>query len=66
LKKWLSYREKAPLGRDLTMDEAREIMNIVRRIAAILLMSPVLDTNYASANLGNAFAFAIAAKPKRD
>lgn len=48
LKKWLSYREQAVLGRDLTKDEAREFMNIVRRIAALLLLEPSLDANYAA------------------
>ena len=30
----------------LTTDEAREVMNIARRIAAILLLEPSLDANY--------------------
>jgi hypothetical protein len=47
LKKWLSYREKDLLGRDLSLDEAREVMNIARRIAAIRLMENALDGNYA-------------------
>jgi hypothetical protein len=46
IKKWLSYRERDLLGRSLTKDEAREAMNIARRIAAILLLEPVLDANY--------------------
>jgi hypothetical protein len=46
MKKWLSYRERALLGRDLTKDEAREVMNMARRIAAILLLQPKLDENY--------------------
>ena len=46
IKKWLSYRERELLGRALTPDEAREVMNIARRIAAILLLEPALDTNY--------------------
>jgi predicted helicase len=49
IKKWLSYREKGLLGRDLTLDEAREVMNIARRIAAIRLLEPALDANYAEA-----------------
>jgi hypothetical protein len=44
--KWLSYRERDLLGRALTPDEAREVMNIARRIAAILLLEPALDGNY--------------------
>ena len=46
IKKWLSYRERALLGRALTTDEAREVMNIARRVAAILLLEPALDANY--------------------
>ncbi|MBU2602343.1 MAG: hypothetical protein KKA32_09265 [Actinobacteria bacterium] len=45
MKKWLSYRERSLLGRDLSKDEAREVMNMARRIAAILLLEPALDTN---------------------
>ena len=46
IKKWLSYREREILGRGLTMEEARVVTDIARRIAAILLMEPALDTNY--------------------
>jgi len=46
IKKWLSYREKELLGRSLTKEEAREVMNKARRIAAILLMEPALDANH--------------------
>jgi hypothetical protein len=46
IKKWLSYRELELLGRPLTPEEAREVMNIARRIAAIVLMEPALDHNY--------------------
>jgi hypothetical protein len=48
IKKWLSYREHKLLGRPLTTDEAREVMNIARRIASILLLEPSLDANYAA------------------
>jgi hypothetical protein len=48
MKKWLSYRERALLGRSLTSEEAREVMNIARRVAAILLLEPALDANYAA------------------
>lgn len=48
IKKWLSYREHKILGRSLTSDEAREVTNIARRIAAILLLTPALDGNYES------------------
>ncbi len=46
IKKWLSYREKELLGRDMTPDEVREVMDMARRIAAILLLEPALDMNY--------------------
>ena len=48
MKKWLSYRERPILGRPLTSDEVREVQGMARRIAAILLLQPVLDTNYHS------------------
>ena len=46
LKKWLSYRETAVLGRPLKAEEAREFMHIARRIAALLAFNAALDTNY--------------------
>jgi hypothetical protein len=46
IKKWLSYREHKLLGHPLTTDEAREVMNIARLIASVLLLEPSLDTNY--------------------
>jgi hypothetical protein len=46
IKKWLSYREADLLDRSLTSDEAREVMNMARRIAAIILLHPTLDENY--------------------
>lgn len=46
LKKWLSYREKPLLGRGLTPEEARQVSEIIRRIAAILLLGPALDANF--------------------
>ncbi|MCK6581375.1 MAG: hypothetical protein L6Q98_25060 [Anaerolineae bacterium] len=46
LKKWLSYRETAVLGRPLKAEEAREFMHIARRIAALLALNEALDTNY--------------------
>ena len=46
IKKWLSYREADLLGRPLTPDEAREVMNMARRVAAIILLHPTLDENY--------------------
>lgn len=49
LKKWLSYREKAVLGRDLTLDEADRFVEMVRRIAAVILLRGELDAVYAAA-----------------
>ncbi len=46
IKKWLSYREKALLGRPLTPNEAREVMNMARRMVAIVLIEPALNANY--------------------
>ena len=46
IKKWLSYREDEILGRALNPEEAREVMNTARRIAAIILLQPKLDENY--------------------
>jgi hypothetical protein len=46
MKKWLSYREYDLLGRALTLDELREVTNMARRIAAIVLLQPALDANY--------------------
>ena len=39
LKKWLSYRERAVLGRALLDDEIQHFMDTARRIAAILLVT---------------------------
>ena len=46
VKKWLSYRESNLLGRPLRKEEVREVTDIARRIAAILLMEPDSDANY--------------------
>ncbi|MBN1362859.1 MAG: N-6 DNA methylase [Sedimentisphaerales bacterium] len=46
VKKWLSYREKALLGRGLTDDEALYVTEMVRRIASLILLQPELDANY--------------------
>ena len=46
IKKWLSYRERELLGRGLRPDEAREVTQIARRVAAILLLEPALDASY--------------------
>jgi hypothetical protein len=49
IKKWLSYRERELLGRDLTVEEARYVSEMVRRISAILSLFPDLDASYARA-----------------
>jgi hypothetical protein len=46
LKKWLSYREQAILGRQLTVDEVGYVTQVARRIAALVLLGPDLDANY--------------------
>jgi len=46
IKKWLSYREYDLLGRALTTEEIREVMQMARRITAIVLLEPTLDANY--------------------
>ena len=46
IKKWLSYREQRVLGCDLTLAEAQEVTEMIRRIAAILLLGPELDASY--------------------
>ena len=54
LKKWLSYREHALLGRAVTADEAREFTHNARRIAALLLLQPDLDRNFQTVKTGAA------------
>jgi hypothetical protein len=46
MKKWLSYREQSVLGRGLRPEEIREVTDMARRLAAILLLQPSLDANY--------------------
>ncbi len=46
LKKWLSYREHDVLGHPLTPGEACDVMHMARRLAALLLLTPALETNY--------------------
>ena len=48
IKKWLSYRERTMLGRALLPAEAREVRDMARRIAALILLQPELDANYAA------------------
>lgn len=53
IKKWLSYRERAVLGRDLTAHEVRyDVPGMLRRITALLLLGPALDANYRAATEG--------------
>ncbi|MGE5617848.1 MAG: type ISP restriction/modification enzyme [Sphingomonadaceae bacterium] len=52
VKKWLSYRESKLLGRSLTASEAGEVTNMVRRLAAALLLGTALDANYQMAKEG--------------
>ncbi len=42
IKKWLSYRERDLLGCPLSMEEVREVMNMARRLAALVLMGASL------------------------
>lgn len=53
IKKWLSYRDRAVLGRDLLLDEARYLTAVVRRISAIDLMGASLDEGYKAARDAN-------------
>ncbi len=46
IKKWLSYREKDVLGRQLKLDEVQHVTSMTRRIAALLLLEPRLNDNY--------------------
>lgn len=46
IKKWLSYREDKLLGRPLKVEEVRYVQEMARRIAAIILLQPALDSNY--------------------
>jgi hypothetical protein len=52
LKKWLSYREAGVLGRDLSLDELRAFSQLARRLAALALLQPALDANYAAVGSG--------------
>lgn len=45
VKKWLSYRKASLLGRSLSPAEAKEVTAITRRIAALRLLEPALDTS---------------------
>ena len=44
--KWLCYREKELLRRSLSVDEARYVTEMARRIAALMLLGPQLDESF--------------------
>jgi hypothetical protein len=46
IKKWLAYREHKVMGRALKPEEALHVTHTARRLAAILLLHPELDSNY--------------------
>ena len=48
IKKWLSYREEAVMGRSLTKNEAREVTSMVRRLTALILLNDKLNANYSA------------------
>ena len=48
IKKWLSYRELDIFGRPLRPEEVQYVSDMTRRIAAIVLLGPALDENYAT------------------
>jgi hypothetical protein len=48
IKKRLSYRERDVLGRPLRQDEVSYVQEMARRVAAILLMGPMLNASYAA------------------
>lgn len=48
IKKWLSYREYGIIDRALTDDEVGHVQETARRLAAILLLGPELNDNYAA------------------
>jgi hypothetical protein len=52
IKKWLSYREKSLLGRGLTPEEVRYVMEVARRLNALIDLQPQLDANYRATTAG--------------
>lgn len=56
IKKWLSYRERPILERPLKPEEVQYVSQMIRRIAAILLLSPELDANYNAAKAATSAA----------
>lgn len=58
LKKWLSYREQPILGRPLSIEEARYVSQVVRRLLRLLIITPALDANY-TACASNSYSWPI-------
>ncbi len=52
LKKWLSYRERSVLGRDLRREDIVWFTHAARRIATLISMEKELDESFASVVLG--------------
>lgn len=48
LRKWPNYRERDILGRALTLEEVDGLTATIRRLAALRLLEPALDANYAA------------------
>jgi hypothetical protein len=48
IKKWLSYREHVLINRPLTLQEVQHVIGMARRLAAVRLLEPALDANYAA------------------
>ena len=46
IKKWLSYRERDILKRDLTLSEAGHVTEMVQRLTVLILLGDSLDVNY--------------------
>lgn len=49
---WVSFGER----RSLSVDEAREVTQMARRIAAIRLLEPELDASYTAVKAGTVLA----------
>jgi hypothetical protein len=49
LRKWLSYRDRSVLGRDMSVAEVRQFTSICHRITQLVLLGPALDANYLAA-----------------
>jgi hypothetical protein len=65
IKKWLSYREIDVLGRPFkAQQEVGYVQEMARRIAAVLLMGPELDCNYAAVKV-DTYLWPRAVKPER-